>query len=92
MERQRGKREKRKRIGKAEEGAEEQGGVTIIPPTPPLSLSCSISCLGHHVLRHPDTSASPLHANTRGKKQEGGRGAHAHKCSPGYTEQTEKPK
>lgn len=52
--------------------AEEQRGETISTTTS-LSLSCSISCLGHHVLRHPATTASPLHTHTLGeRKREGG--------------------
>lgn len=41
------------------------------PPASLLSFSCSFSCLGHHVLRHPATTASPLHTYRGGRKREG---------------------
>lgn len=42
------------------------------PPASLLSFSCSFSCLGHHVLRHPATTASPLHTyRGGGGKREG---------------------
>lgn len=43
------------------------------PPASLLSFSCSFSCLGHHVLRHPATTASPLHTY-RGEESEKERG------------------
>lgn len=69
------------------------------PPASLLSFSCSFSCLGHHVLRHPATTASPLHTY-RGEESEKERGmregvrggvhSHSHTCSPGYNEKAEK--
>lgn len=40
------------------------------PPAPPLPLTlcCSISCLGHHVLRQPASTVSPLRARTHTHK------------------------
>lgn len=68
------------------------------PPASLLSFSCSFSCLGHHVLRHPATTASPLHTYTGERKREGegnegvrgGVHSHTHTCSPGYNEKAEK--
>lgn len=87
---------------------EQSEGTIPLPPlsSPPaslLSFSCSFSCLGHHVLRHPATTASPLHTY-RGEESEKERGmregvrggVHSHSlthtCSPGYNEKAEREK